>query len=249
VRLRPQRRADILDLALEGRAAEVVAVEEDLEGRVHVAVTLADDTARDLGTGAQIGHRFYFAPEDLEALDEPAGGPAEPRVLVAGIGNIFLGDDAFGPEVAAALLGRPRPPGVYVADFGIRGMDLAYALADGYDAAVLVDAAPRGQQPGTLYVIEPEMPADDTAPETHGMDPVRVLALARRLGGAPPRILVVGCEPGPVPAGEDPDLASGLSPAVRLAVKDAVRLVETVVEELLADLRAAGERRTTPCST
>src|SRR5262249_12823080 len=161
VRLRPRQRADILDLALDGRTGEVISVEEDLEGRIHVAVALDGDPGRELGSGAQIGHRFYFAPEELEPL-VAEDRPAEPRVLVAGIGNIFLGDDAFGPEVAAALLARPCPPGVQIADFGIRGLDLAYALTDGYDAAVLVDAAPRGERPGTLQVLEPDLPDPDT---------------------------------------------------------------------------------------
>ncbi|WP_063796101.1 hydrogenase maturation protease [Peterkaempfera griseoplana] len=165
--------------------------------------------------------------------------PAAPRVLVAGIGNIFLGDDAFGPEVAAALLRRRLPDGVRVADFGIRGMDLAYALVDGCDAAVLVDAAPRGSAPGSLHVIEPDLDAAaDAAPEAHAMDPVRVLALAHRLGdGRLPRVLVVGCEPSHRPTEEGPDPDPGLSPAVRAAVEPAVSLVERVVDDLLAELR------------
>src|SRR6516225_7125141 len=81
----------------------------------------------------------------------------QPRILVAGIGNIFLGDDAFGVEVARRLAARPQPDGVRVADFGIRGIDLTYALLDGYETVILVDATPRGGQPGTLYVIEPDV--------------------------------------------------------------------------------------------
>ena len=82
---------------------------------------------------------------------------SEPRVLVAGIGNIFLGDDGFGVEVADRLAGRTLPDGVQVADFGIRGVHLAYELLDGYDALVLVDAVPMGEPPGTVAIIEPEL--------------------------------------------------------------------------------------------
>src|SRR6516162_9596523 len=111
---------------------------------------------------------------------EPTGCP---RILVAGVGNIFLGDDAFGVEVAQRLMPRPQPEGVRVVDFGIRGLDLAYTLLDGYEAVVLVDAAPRGGTPGTLYVLEPDLESltssDEGAPmiETHNLHPARVLRL------------------------------------------------------------------------
>ncbi|MEV4443347.1 hydrogenase maturation protease [Streptomyces sp. NPDC049577] len=163
------------------------------------------------------------------------------RVLVAGIGNVFLADDGFGPEVVAALRGRRLPEGVHAADFGIRGMDLAYRLLGGYDAAVLVDATPRGGAPGTLYVIEPD-PADEAgpaAPEAHGMDPVKVLALARSLGREEdlplPRVLVLGCEPLVRMRGDEPDVAVGLSGPVRCAVGEAVRQVEQLAAGLLID--------------
>ncbi|MFE9452133.1 hydrogenase maturation protease [Streptomyces sp. NPDC006739] len=161
------------------------------------------------------------------------------RLLVAGIGNIFLADDAFGPEVVKALGGRPLPGEVHVRDFGIRGLDLAYRLLDGYDAAVLVDAAPRGHRPGTLCLIEPEIPhvtdSAGHAPEAHGMDPVKVLALAAHLGdGALPRIVVLGCEPQTLPSC-DADVAVGLSAPVGEAVQRAVTLLHTVVRALLLD--------------
>src|SRR4051794_33940377 len=100
-----------------------------------------------------------------------------PRVLVAGIGNIFLGDDAFGVEVAQHLARREWPDGVRVVDFGIRGLDLTYALLDGYEVVILVDALPRGGQPGTLYVLEPDRAALEPGEggpmvEGHGLDPV-----------------------------------------------------------------------------
>ena len=164
-----------------------------------------------------------------------AGGPGG-RVLVAGVGNIFLADDAFGPEVINALRGRPLPPEVRVTDFGIRGLDLAYCLLDGYDAAVLVDAAPRGERPGTLSLIEPD-PGDCAcaAPEAHAMDPVKVLALARHLGDEElPRVLVLGCEP-EVRLRGDEDVTAGLSEPVRAAVHGAVEMLHTVVPVLLAE--------------
>ncbi|GHF07179.1 MULTISPECIES: hydrogenase maturation protease [Streptomyces] len=165
---------------------------------------------------------------------------AAPRVLVAGIGNIFLADDAFGPEVVAALRGRALPEGVDAADFGIRGMDLVYRLLDGYAAAVLVDAVPRGGTPGTLYLLDLDG-ADPGlapgAPEAHGMDPVKVLATARELArweDLPfPRVVLVGCEPLVRMRGDEPHVACGLSDPVRAAVGEAVRLLESVVRDLL----------------
>ena len=112
------------------------------------------------------------------------------RVLVAGIGNIFLGDDAFGIEVVQRLAQRPQPAGVRVVDFGIRGLDLTYALLDGCDAVVLVDAIPRGGSPGTLYVLEPEVEGSagpesgDLMLDAHSLDPTKVLRLATALGSS-----------------------------------------------------------------
>ena len=157
-----------------------------------------------------------------------------PRVLIAGIGNIFLGDDAFGVEVARRLASRPLPEGVRVVDFGIRGFDLAFALLDGCDLAVLVDATPRGGPPGTLYVIEPEPEPAEAAGgmvETHGMNPMNVLRLVRSMGGRPPPMRVVGCEPATLGSEEDPAL--GLSEPVAAAVDEAVRLIEGLVAEYL----------------
>ncbi|MGQ5577618.1 hydrogenase maturation protease [Streptomyces sp. ECR3.8] len=160
------------------------------------------------------------------------------RLLVAGVGNIFLADDAFGPEVIRALDQRPLPPAVRVRDFGIRGMDLAYELLEGYDTAVLVDAAARGHRPGTLSLIEPDAPDRATGaapPEAHGMDPARVLALAAHLGDEPlPRVLVLACEPEVRPRGDE-DIAPGISAPVRDAVERAVAALHTMVPVLLAD--------------
>jgi hydrogenase maturation protease len=251
VRLRPGRRGDVFDLALTGRHALVDAVEEDMEGRLHVVVTLEADEGRHFTTS--LGHRFFFAPDEIEPA--PPGPGRTTRLLLAGIGNIFLADDAFGPDAIAALRADPRPlpERVHAVDFGIRGMDLAYRLLDGYDAAVLVDAAPRGGPPGTLYLIEPDrrsgpgqVPASGPhpaapagLPEAHGMDPVRVLDLAGRLAAdaevALPRVLVLGCEPQVRMRGDEPDVAVGLSTPVRAAVDRAVTVLHDLVETLLED--------------
>lgn len=158
------------------------------------------------------------------------------RILVAGIGNIFLGDDGFGVEVAQRLAARTLPAGVEVRDFGIRGMDLAYQLQEEYDTVVFVDAAPRGEQPGTVSLIEPELDLEEVVLDTHGMDPLRVLALANALGRIPDRVLVVACEPEVVIAGEhDEDLVGELSEPVAAAVGQAVELVTTLVADLMTD--------------
>ncbi|MFF9111957.1 hydrogenase maturation protease [Streptomyces sp. NPDC014805] len=157
-----------------------------------------------------------------------------PRLLVAGVGNIFLADDAFGPEVIRALEDRPLPPGVRVRDYGIRGMDLAYDLLSGYATAVLVDAAPRGHRPGSLSLIEAEPPDGTVPPEAHGMDPAKVLALATHLGDEPlPRVLVLACEPAVLPS--DDDLLPGLSATVREAVGRAVDALHVLLPALLED--------------
>ncbi|MEA2394375.1 MAG: hydrogenase maturation protease, partial [Solirubrobacteraceae bacterium] len=192
-----------------------------------------DDPGRDLGERRQPGHRFFFAPSEVEPLgDEAAGDPAAQRILVAGIGNVFLGDDAFGVALAGRLAQQALPAGVDVVDFGIRGMDLAYAMDD-YDVVVLLDATPRGQPPGTLYVIEAEVDEGAATVDAHGMDPVKVLALARALGGSPPRTLVVGCEPQTRMTGEEEDVVVDMSEPVRAAMDEAVRLVESLLDDLI----------------
>jgi hydrogenase maturation protease len=155
-------------------------------------------------------------------------------VLVAGVGNIFLGDDAFGVEVAQRLARRCLPHGVRVVDFGIRGFDLAHALLEEQDASVvLVDATPRGGEPGTLYVIEPSLEDEAVVPsvEPHAMDPLRVLRLACSMGARPKRVLLVGCEPTPLEP-EDVELGHmGLSQPVQAAIDPAVELVESLLEK------------------
>ncbi len=161
-----------------------------------------------------------------------------PRILIAGIGNIFLGDDAFGSEVARRLATRELPETVRVVDFGIRGFDLTYALLDGYDITIFVDATPRGGEPGTLYTIEPDlselddMDAQTAMIEPHGMNPLKVLALAKSMGGEFKRILLVGCEPAPLEAEEG---QMGLSAPVQAAVDEALNVIESLVTNLLAE--------------
>jgi hydrogenase maturation protease len=153
------------------------------------------------------------------------------KTLVAGVGNVLLGDDGFGVEVVRALAGRSLPADVRLADFGIRGLDLTYALLDGYDAAIIVDVACRGGAPGTLYVIAPAL-GDDVPPagfEPHAMHPARVLAAVRGMGASPVTVRVVGCEPGKI---DEEDLHMGLSDAVAAAVDPAVALVESLLAEL-----------------
>jgi hydrogenase maturation protease len=142
------------------------------------------------------------------------------------VGNIFLGDDGFGVEVIKQLGGRPMPDGVEVADIGIRGIHLAYELLDGCDLLVLVDAAARGEPPGTVCVIEvgAETPAAGLAViDAHGLAPDDVFALLDRVGSRPARTLVVACEP------EDISPGIGLSPTVQEAVSHAARVVEEIV--------------------
>jgi len=160
------------------------------------------------------------------------------RILVAGIGNVFLGDDGFGVEVVARLDGRALPEGVEVADFGIRGFDLAYALMDGPDAAILVDALPRGEAPGTLFVLEPDLDDLDgpAALDSHAMNPAAVLAMVRQQGGAVPPTWIVGCEPAVL----DPDGAGhmGLSEPVAAAVDEAAAMVASLARRLAAPAAA-----------
>jgi hydrogenase maturation protease len=150
------------------------------------------------------------------------------RILVAGIGNLFLTDDAFGSEVARRLADLPLPEGVKVVDYGIRGMHLAYDLLDGYDALVVIDALPGNGAPGDLSVLA--VGPDDLGEgelDAHGMAPVAVLASLGRLGGSLPPTYVVGCQPASV------DEGIGLSPTVAAAVEPAVDLVLEVVADRL----------------
>jgi hydrogenase maturation protease len=153
------------------------------------------------------------------------------RVLIAGIGNIFLGDDGFGIEVARRLASETFPESIRVADFGVRSLHLAYELLDGgYEATILIDAAPMGGEPGTVYLIEPALDASfeeaNEFPDVHAMDFRSVLRLVKSLGGKPGRIYVVGCEPLQL---ED---QIGLSKPVADGVDEALRLIRELVSGL-----------------
>jgi hydrogenase maturation protease len=161
-----------------------------------------------------------------------------PRVLVAGIGNLFLGDDGFGPEVVRRLAAEHTlAPGVTVTDYGIRGMHLAYDLLARYDALVLVDALPAGVSPGEVVVLE--VGPDDLGPgefDAHGMNPMAVLAGLTRLGGTLPPTYVVGFRTAEVAEG------IGLSPAATAAIPAAVSAIRTVLDRIGTDQRATSRR-------
>ncbi|MGH7874121.1 MAG: hydrogenase maturation protease, partial [Candidatus Binatia bacterium] len=152
-------------------------------------------------------------------------------VLIAGVGNIFLQDDGFGVEVARRLALETLPSWVRVVDFGIRGVHLAYEMLDGgYHTTILIDAAPRGEQPGTVYLIEPDLKSFASQPaasfDAHGMDPQLVFSTLQSFGGVPGRVLIVGCEP------LECDEGIGLSEPVQRGVNEAVQLVHAVIEDL-----------------
>jgi hydrogenase maturation protease len=237
VRLHPKGGGDILDIALRGQIATIESIEEDYEGAQHICVVLDDDPGRDLGMMRQPGHRFFFTPGEVEPVgQEPGSAPKtqKPRVLVAGIGNIFLGDDGFGVEVARRLLSRPRPDAVRVVDFGIRGLDLAYALQDGYENTILVDAFPHGQTPGTVSIVEPDLNDLSTSTgdfvQPHAMHPMNVLRMAAAMNGPLKRVLLVGCEPADL-GGDEGHM--GLSEAVEAALDEAVNRIEVLVNQIL----------------
>jgi len=161
------------------------------------------------------------------------------NILIAGIGNIFFGDDAFGVEVAQRLLTRELPPAVTVVDFGIRGFDLAYAMMDEkYDVTILVDAMPKGGTPGSLYTIEPDLNdmenLEDGSPvDTHGMTPLRIFRLIEAMGGKCKRVFIVGCEPETL--GDELEGQLGLSAVVAASVEEGTKLIETLVQEILTN--------------
>jgi hydrogenase maturation protease len=239
VRLRPGKRGDVLDIALAGKTAMIESIEQDYEGKFHVCVVADDDPGRDIGIMRQPGHRFFFDPEEVEPLpiDEQSQDTRTqtPSILVAGIGNIFLGDDGFGVGVVQRLGNRKLPDQVKAIDFGIRGFDLAYALLDGFDVTILIDACPRGGTPGSVYLIEPDLSlldgpeAQQSLVDAHTMNPMNVIRMAKSMGGELKRILLVACEPltlGP----EEGHM--GLSEPVAAGVEEAVNVVECLIEKI-----------------
>ncbi len=211
-------------------------VSSDIEGR-----TYEKDGDGRIGSGSS-GDSGDGAP-GLSPLSENQPDVSRPHTLIAGVGNIFLGDDGFGVEVAQRLAGRALPDGVHVADFGIRGVHLAYELVDkGYESTILVDATSRGGEPGTVYLIEPDLDADESSgggpdmADAHEMDPRAVFGLVRTLGGSPGKILVVGCEPACI------DDAMGLSEPVAAAVEEAITLILDLVGS------ASNRKETSSCT-
>ena len=162
------------------------------------------------------------------------------KILIAGIGNIFFGDDAFGCEVIGELNHRELEEGVTAIDYGIRGYDLAYALTDNFDAVILVDAVPRGHRPGSLYVIQPDTTilneADRMAIDGHALNPVAVIQMAQSLGQVCEKLFLVGCEPETCDSEEG---RVGLSPSVKEAVPRALAMIDL----LIRDLRRTHEKK------
>ena len=151
------------------------------------------------------------------------------KVLVAGVGNISLGDDGFGVEVVRQLAAQGLPEHVELLDVGIRGMHLAYRLLDGYELLIAIDLIARGGEPGTLYVVEPDVNVAPARADAHSIDLPSVFAQVRALGGTLGRVLVVGCEPAEL------DERMGLSAAVAAAVEPAARRVRQLAEGAVND--------------
>jgi hydrogenase maturation protease len=240
IRLHPQSGGDILDIALQGQFATIEGIEQDYEGKCHVCVVLDDDPGRDLGLMRQPGHRFFFDPAEIEPLPADHEQPRQPRtkarVLIAGIGNIFLGDDGFGVAVAQRLARCELPPEVRVTDFGIRGLDLVYALQDGYDSTILIDAFPHGKEPGTVSIVEPNLNDLEVGPdqggfvEPHGMNPMHVLRMAKAMKAPLEHLLLIGCEPAYL-GGDDGHM--GLSEPVETAVNEAMAIIQSLMKRIL----------------
>lgn len=154
------------------------------------------------------------------------------RILIACIGNIFLGDDGFGVETARALSAAGLGSDVRVVDYGIRGLDLAYALLDPWESVVLVDAIARGGTPGTLYLLQPAAASggEEQGLDPHSMDPVRVLAMARSLGKVSAEVYIVGCDP--LDFGDELEGRMGLSPQVEASIPEAVKMVQDLLSKL-----------------
>jgi hydrogenase maturation protease len=170
------------------------------------------------------------------------------RILVAGIGNVLRGDDGFGPAVIQALeASGALPPQVCTLEVGIGGISLVHELLAGCHALIIVDAVDRGGAPGTLYVLEPEVPEAEglkttehafMATDLHEIVPGRVLLMARALGVLPPQVRIIGCQPA-----ETEEFSLELTPTVAGVVPQAVRTIRALFEELSADppLRAHHE--------
>ncbi len=188
----------------------------------------------DLLPGQESAERAREAMKLSGGPQDPAMGPPK-RILVAGIGNAWMRDDAFGGKVAEKLEGGALPPEAAVFDFGTGGLDLAYEAMRGYDALILIDVSRQGGEPGTLYVMDAE--PDDLEPiedggmmSPHAMDPETVLRFVKAVGGWPGKVKIVACEPGVVE-----EMGLEMTPEVENAVERAVALVRETVTELLSD--------------
>jgi hydrogenase maturation protease len=162
------------------------------------------------------------------------------RILIACIGNIFLGDDGFGVEAARALARVELGANVQLVDFGIRGLDVAYALLEPWQAVILVDAVSRGEQPGTVYLLQPAVKSGysgEVGLDPHTMDPARVLAMARSLGEVTAAIYIVGCEP--LDFGDELEGRMGLSAPVEAAIPEVMRTVQDLLHRLTQQVALA----------
>jgi hydrogenase maturation protease len=160
------------------------------------------------------------------------------RVMIAGVGNMFMQDDGFGGAVIKKMQHKNFPEGVEIKDFGTGGLKLAYDLMRGYDGLILLDASPRGEKPGTLYVIEPNQ--DDINPDLqqggpidpHGADPATVLRFVKSIGSWPGKVIIVACEPEAVG-----DFEIGLSAPVMAAIDKAIEMVEDIVNDIYTEIK------------
>ncbi|MGI8952072.1 MAG: hydrogenase maturation protease [Chitinophagaceae bacterium] len=158
------------------------------------------------------------------------------RVIIAGVGNMFMKDDGFGGAVIKKMMGKEFPEGVEVKDFGTGGLKLAYDLMRGYDGLILLDASSRGEKPGTLYIIEPNENDIDADLEQggpidpHGADPVTVLRFVKSIGSWPAKVLIVACEPETVD-----EFEIGLSDSVNASVDKAIEMVDEIIKNIYAE--------------
>ncbi|MEO6221202.1 MAG: hydrogenase maturation protease [Ginsengibacter sp.] len=179
----------------------------------------------------------YCEPINIKpTLEAPVN--KKKRVMIAGVGNMFMKDDGFGGAVIKKMLNKTFPEGVEIKDFGTGGLKLAYDLMKGYDGLILLDASQRGEKPGTLYVIEPEEGSvesnlEDGGPiDPHGCDPATILRFVKGIGAWPAKVLIVACEPTNVE-----DFEIGLSEPVIQAVDKAVELVEDILKDIYTEVK------------
>jgi hydrogenase maturation protease len=188
------------------------------------------------GGGETREERIMLEQAARRAEERELESRMEKQILVAGVGNAWLGDDGFGGVVTKELEKRELPSGVQVMDFGSGGLDLAYEVMRGYHALVLIDVSKQGGKPGTLYVIEPNPDEIESGIEDgevlnpHGMDPATVLRFVKAVHGWPGKVVVVACEPADVE-----EVAMELSPHVRAVVEPAIELVLAQIAALQGD--------------